>query len=79
MFASGAKIVVAMAACLSSPLAGHRSVHTAVMARVRARIKDKRVCALVKAFLKSGCHDGVRRSGADKHRNPPGRVMRSCA
>ncbi len=28
--------------------------HTALMTRVRARIKDKRVCALVKAFLKSG-------------------------
>jgi RNA-directed DNA polymerase len=28
--------------------------HTALMARLRARIKDKRVCALVKAFLKSG-------------------------
>jgi RNA-directed DNA polymerase len=28
--------------------------HTALMARLRARIKDKRVCALVKAFLRSG-------------------------
>jgi RNA-directed DNA polymerase len=28
--------------------------HTAVMDRLRARIKDKQVCALVKAFLKSG-------------------------
>ncbi|HEV2373704.1 MAG TPA: reverse transcriptase domain-containing protein [Streptosporangiaceae bacterium] len=28
--------------------------HTALMARVRARIKDKRVLALVKAFLKAG-------------------------
>ncbi|WP_344315618.1 reverse transcriptase domain-containing protein, partial [Fodinicola feengrottensis] len=28
--------------------------HTALMCRLRARIKDKRVCALVKAFLKSG-------------------------
>jgi RNA-directed DNA polymerase len=28
--------------------------HTALMGRLRARIKDKRVCALVKAFLKSG-------------------------
>jgi RNA-directed DNA polymerase len=28
--------------------------HTAVMDRLRARIKDKRLCALVKAFLKSG-------------------------
>jgi RNA-directed DNA polymerase len=28
--------------------------HTALMNRFRARIKDKRICALVKAFLKSG-------------------------
>jgi RNA-directed DNA polymerase len=28
--------------------------HTAVMNRLRARIKDKRICALVKAFLASG-------------------------
>jgi RNA-directed DNA polymerase len=28
--------------------------HAALMERVRARIKDKRVCALVKAFLKAG-------------------------
>lgn len=28
--------------------------HTALLHRLRARIKDKRVCALVKAFLKSG-------------------------
>jgi RNA-directed DNA polymerase len=28
--------------------------HAALMGRLRARIKDKRVCALVKAFLKSG-------------------------
>jgi RNA-directed DNA polymerase len=28
--------------------------HTALMDRLQARIKDKRVCALVKAFLKSG-------------------------
>ena len=28
--------------------------HTALMERLRVRVKDKRVCALVKAFLKSG-------------------------
>ena len=27
--------------------------HSALMSRLRARIKDKRVCALVKAFLKA--------------------------
>ena len=32
--------------------------HTALMDRLRARIKDKRVCALVKAFLKSGVLTG---------------------
>ena len=31
-----------------------KSSHTALMSRLRVRIKDKRVCALVKAFLKSG-------------------------
>jgi RNA-directed DNA polymerase len=31
--------------------------HTALMSRLRVRIKDKRVCALVKAFLKSGVFD----------------------
>jgi RNA-directed DNA polymerase len=29
------------------------------MDRLRARIKDKRVCALVKAFLKSGVLTGL--------------------
>ena len=28
--------------------------HSALMDRLRVRIKDKRICALVKAFLKSG-------------------------
>ena len=28
--------------------------HTALMDRLRVRIKDKRICALVKAFLKAG-------------------------
>jgi RNA-directed DNA polymerase len=28
--------------------------HTALMDRLRVRVKDRRVCALVKAFLKSG-------------------------
>jgi RNA-directed DNA polymerase len=28
--------------------------HTPLLDRIRRRIKDKRVCALVKAFLKSG-------------------------
>ena len=33
--------------------------HTALMDRLRARIKDKRMCALVKAFLKSGVLTGL--------------------
>jgi RNA-directed DNA polymerase len=49
--------------------------HTALMGRLRARIKDKRVCALVTAFLKSFCHDQCRRPGTDNRRNPAGRVM----
>jgi len=39
--------------------------HTALMERVRRRVKDKRVLALVKAFLKAGVlteHDGRRES-----------------
>jgi RNA-directed DNA polymerase len=28
--------------------------HTALMGRLRARVKDKRVCSLVRAFLKAG-------------------------
>ena len=31
-----------------------RIEHTALMARMRARVKDKRVLALVRAFLKAG-------------------------
>jgi RNA-directed DNA polymerase len=33
--------------------------HTALMTRLRARIKDKRVCALVRAFLKAGVLDDL--------------------
>ena len=47
--------------------------HTALMDRVRRRVKDKRVLALVKAFLKAGVlteHDGRREH---RHRNPAGR------
>ena len=33
--------------------------HTALMARLRVRVKDKRVCALVTAFLKSGVMDAT--------------------
>ena len=47
--------------------------HTALMGRLRARIKDKRVCALVKAFLKSGVHDNHREHGRDTDRNTSGR------
>jgi RNA-directed DNA polymerase len=37
--------------------------HSAIMARVRARIADKRVLAVVKAFLKAGilAEDGTQR------------------
>ena len=35
--------------------------HSALMERVRARIKDKRVLALVRAFLKAGVLTEARR------------------
>ncbi|WP_406314541.1 group II intron reverse transcriptase/maturase [Streptosporangium sp. NBC_01639] len=42
--------------------------HTALMDRLRARIKDKRVCALVKAFLKAG----VMTTTGDRQETPAG-------
>jgi RNA-directed DNA polymerase len=42
--------------------------HTALMDRLRARIKDKRICALVKAFLKSG----VMTETGDREETPAG-------
>jgi RNA-directed DNA polymerase len=42
--------------------------HTALMDRLRRRIKDKRVCALVKAFLKSG----VMTQTGDREETPTG-------
>ena len=44
--------------------------HTALMNRLRVRVKDKRVCALVKAFLKVRGLHGTRRPGRDVHRHP---------
>ena len=47
--------------------------HTALMDRVRRRVKDKRVLALVKAFLKAGVlteHAGLEEI---RHRHPAGR------
>ena len=43
--------------------------HCAVIERVRARVKDKRVLALVKAFLKAGVLTelGERRGDLDRH------------
>ena len=43
--------------------------HTALMDRLRVRIKDKRVCALVKAFLKSGVLTELG-DREDTHRHP---------
>ena len=40
------------------------------MDRVRRRIKDKRLCALVKAFLKAGVLTDLGRSGGVTDRNP---------
>jgi RNA-directed DNA polymerase len=42
--------------------------HTALMDRLRVRIKDKRVCALVKAFLKSGIFTEL----GDREESPTG-------
>ncbi|MFF5210538.1 Tn3 family transposase [Streptosporangium sp. NPDC000396] len=42
--------------------------HTALMDHLRARIKDKRVCALVKAFLKAG----VMATTGDREETPAG-------
>ena len=57
----------------TSRRASTRSTHTALMDRVRHRIGDKRVLALVKAFLKSGIltEDGVMTGHEDRH--PPRR------
>ncbi len=44
--------------------------HTALMNRLRARIKDKRICSLVKAFLKSGGLNRTRKQGRDVDRHP---------
>ena len=40
------------------------------MDRLRARIKDKRICALVKAFLKSGVLTELGDTGRDTDRDP---------
>ncbi len=45
--------------------------HTALMDRLRARIKDKRVCALVKAFLKAGVMTDDRQPGRDSYTGTP--------
>ena len=44
--------------------------HTALMDRVRRRVKDKRVLALVKAFLKAGVLTETRRPAGHPHRHP---------
>ena len=49
--------------------------HTALMGRVRARIGDKRVLALVKAFLKAGVMTDHRSPGGTHHRHPAGRDL----
>ena len=47
--------------------------HTALMNRLRARIKDKRICSLVKAFLKSGVLTELGDREETLNRNPAGR------
>ena len=47
--------------------------HAALMDRVRRRISDKRVLALVKAFLKAGVMTTTGTTGGTHHRYPAGR------
>ena len=47
--------------------------HTALMDRVRTRISDKRVLALVKAFLKAGVLTATGSREGTHHRYPAGR------
>ena len=47
--------------------------HTALLGRVRRRVGDKRLLALVKAFLKAGIMSETGPTGRDDHRHPAGR------
>jgi RNA-directed DNA polymerase len=49
--------------------------HTALMDRLRVRIKDKRVCALVKAFLKSGVMTNVGEREETTSGTPQGGIL----
>ena len=51
----------------------HRLDTPALMDRVRARVKDKRVLALVKAFLKAGILTELGEHRGHPHRHPAGR------
>ena len=53
-FASGAQSITSWVLEADIKACFDEIGHTALMDRLRVRIKDKRVCALVKAFLKSG-------------------------
>jgi hypothetical protein len=53
--------------------------HTALMDRLRARISDKRVNVLVKAFLKSGVMTTSGKPGRDLDRDSTGRGQISAA
>jgi RNA-directed DNA polymerase len=49
--------------------------HVALMDRLRARIKDKRVCALVKAFLKAGVMTPTGERDASRTGTPQGGIL----
>jgi RNA-directed DNA polymerase len=49
--------------------------HTALMDRLRVRIKDKRVCSLVKAFLKSGVMTELGHRGETASGTPQGGIL----
>jgi RNA-directed DNA polymerase len=49
--------------------------HSALMDRLRVRIKDKRTCALVKAFLKSGVMTGIGEREKTSAGTPQGGIL----
>ena len=53
--------------------------HTALMDRLRVRIKDKRMCALVKAFLKSGVLTELGDREETLTGTPQGGIFRRCS
>ena len=53
--------------------------HTALMDRLRVRIKDKRICTLVKAFLKSGVLTELGNKEETLTGTPQGGILYRCS